>query len=65
MRLHHLSIAFLALPFGGAVYADDWQPDPGFRSLFNGKDLSGWVGHKNYWSVQDGIIVGKIGRAHV
>src|SRR5438270_10970502 len=42
MRLHHLSIAFLALPFGGALYADDWKPDPGFRSLFNGKDLSGW-----------------------
>jgi hypothetical protein len=22
---------------------DDWKPDPGFRSLFNGKDLTGWV----------------------
>jgi hypothetical protein len=22
--------------------ADDWQPDPGFKSLFNGKDLTGW-----------------------
>jgi hypothetical protein len=28
--------------------------------LFNGKDLSGWVGHKmKYWSVQDGVIVGR------
>jgi 6-phosphogluconolactonase len=27
--------------------------------LFNGKDLTGWVGHKKYWSVKDGIIVGK------
>ena len=27
--------------------------------LFNGKDLSGWVGHRKYWSVQDGVIVGK------
>ena len=27
--------------------------------LFNGKDLTGWVGHEQYWSVQDGIIVGK------
>jgi hypothetical protein len=42
MRLHHLSIAFLTLTFGGPIYADDWKPDPGFRSLFNGKDLSGW-----------------------
>jgi hypothetical protein len=42
MRLHHLSIAFLTLAVGGPVYADDWKPDPGFKSLFNGKDLSGW-----------------------
>jgi hypothetical protein len=27
--------------------------------LFNGKDLTGWVGHKQYWSVEDGVIVGK------
>jgi hypothetical protein len=27
--------------------------------LFNGKDLDGWVGHKNLWSVKDGMIVGK------
>lgn len=42
MRLNYLSIAFLTLSFGGPLYADDWKPDPGFRSLFNGKDLSGW-----------------------
>lgn len=27
--------------------------------LFNGKNLDGWVGFKEYWSVQDGVIVGK------
>ena len=27
--------------------------------LFNGKDLTGWKGHKKYWSVRDGVIVGK------
>ena len=27
--------------------------------LFNGKDLDGWVGHKDLWSVKDGVIVGK------
>ena len=25
-----------------AVRAEDWQPEPGFKSLFNGKDLTGW-----------------------
>lgn len=28
-------------------------------ALFNGKDLAGWTGHKEYWSVQDGVITGK------
>jgi hypothetical protein len=27
--------------------------------LFNGKDLTGWHGHKELWSVHDGVIVGK------
>ena len=27
--------------------------------LFDGKTLDGWEGHKNLWSVNDGIIVGK------
>jgi len=27
--------------------------------LFNGKDLDGWVGHDKYWSVEDGVIVGR------
>jgi Domain of Unknown Function (DUF1080) len=27
--------------------------------LFNGKDLDGWRGHEKYWSVVDGVIVGK------
>jgi hypothetical protein len=27
--------------------------------LFNGKDLDGWEGYEEYWSVQDGEIVGK------
>lgn len=27
--------------------------------IFNGKDLTGWVGHEKYWSVKDGVIIGK------
>jgi hypothetical protein len=27
--------------------------------IFNGKDLTGWDGHEKYWSVKDGVIVGK------
>ena len=32
--------------------------EAGFKSLFNGKDLTGWVGRTNHWSVQDGVITG-------
>jgi len=32
---------------------------PGFTSLFNGKDLTGWVGDTNYWKVEDDAIVGR------
>ncbi len=27
--------------------------------LFNGRNLDGWEGHEKYWSVRDGVIVGK------
>jgi hypothetical protein len=27
--------------------------------LFDGKDLKGWEGHRDLWSVEDGVIVGK------
>ena len=32
--------------------------EPGFKSLFNGKDLTGWAGRPNHWSIEDGAITG-------
>jgi hypothetical protein len=38
----------------------------GWISLFNGKNLGGWVVHgKATWSVQDGILVGEGGMGHI
>ncbi len=34
------------------------EAEPGFKSLFNGKDLTGWAGRPNHWSVEDGAITG-------
>lgn len=35
-------------------------PEPtGLKSIFNGKDLSGWDGDKQLWSVRDGVIHGE------
>jgi hypothetical protein len=36
------------------------KPDAeGFITIFNGKDLTGWEGLTEYWSVESGVIVGK------
>jgi hypothetical protein len=38
------------------------QPREGKREvveIFNGKDLTGWEGHEKYWSVKEGVIIGK------
>ena len=37
-----LAAAALASSTSSVVAADEWKPDPGFISLYNGKDLSGW-----------------------
>jgi type 1 glutamine amidotransferase len=47
------------------VWAGSWAllygaPDElGFKSLFNGKDLSGWDGNPAFWSAKDGMITGE------
>ena len=44
-----------AIPSGNDVSG---QPEDGFQSLFNGKDLTGWQGDSTLWSVQDGCLTG-------
>jgi hypothetical protein len=47
-----LPLVALALFTAASVYA-------GEKSIFNGKDLTGWLGVPEFWSVQDGCITGK------
>jgi len=58
-----LWIALVASPTLRAADDAKRQPPRQGKSetidLFNGKDLTGWVGHKHHWSVKDGVIVGK------
>jgi putative heme-binding domain-containing protein len=42
----------------GAANGDTRAEDGDTRAFFNGKDLSGWEGLKEYWGVKDGAIVG-------
>ena len=37
---------------------EESKPPPGFKSIFNGKDLKGWEGSAKYWLVEDGCLTG-------
>lgn len=56
MKLHSfVSTLITALSLAASASA---QTETGFTSLFNGKDLTGWEGRKEHWSVEDGAITG-------
>ena len=40
------------------------ETEPGFVSLFNGTDLTGWAGRPQHWSVEDGAITGRTTTEH-
>lgn len=34
----------------------EWPAEPGFISIFNGRDLAGWNGKPGWWKVEDGAL---------
>ena len=50
-----------------AIQHGAWTVEPGFTSLFNGKDLSGWKisGAQESFTVQDGAIVASGPASHL
>lgn len=59
-----ISLVRFVFPLGGVLAATvlltacQSPTTSGYKSLFNGKDLTGWNGRMNHWSVQDGSITG-------
>ena len=51
-------VSLLALPAATAEPATA-EPATGWRTLFNGKDLTGWSGDPKLWSVREGVIRGE------
>jgi hypothetical protein len=43
----------------GTAQAAKGKGEEGFESLFNGKDLTGWMGAFKFWSVEEGALVGE------
>lgn len=61
MKLHHSRFVLLPLVVAAltALAVPARASETGFKSLFNGKDLSGWDGQKDFWSVREGAITGR------
>lgn len=60
MRTAALLVSFLVLGLSVAVPFAGAQSSGEFRSLFNGRDLSGWINvntDEKTWSVRDGLLV--------
>jgi hypothetical protein len=51
-----LAVGIIGLTLGWASVA--FAAEPGFQPLFNGRDLAGWEGNIELWSVKDGAITG-------
>ena len=61
MKRQLISIAACLIPM--ALFAEPSNTAPHesneLKSIFNGKDLSGWDGDPTFWSVKDGVIRGE------
>jgi hypothetical protein len=61
------NILFVALAMGAMCWAQSFSvlaadgagDETGFHAIFNGKDLTGWDGSPDLWSVRDGVITGQ------
>src|SRR5205085_8244001 len=62
-----LSLSRLLITAAALLLVAHLSPALAERSerIFNGRDLAGWEGNPAYWSVQDGMIVGKLDSAKV
>src|ERR1700722_11680847 len=58
-----LTLALGAVLLGqtSGVFAES---EIGYKKIFNGKDLSGWDGAPDLWSVRDGAITGETSKEH-
>ena len=60
MQRHTVVLTVIALVSCGSIARAQHEDLPGFRPLFNGKDLSGWMPVNTApetWSVRDGLLV--------
>ena len=52
-------LIFFAVVFSLAGSGFASESEDGFKSIFNGKDLTGWDGDPRLWSARDGVMTGQ------
>ncbi len=57
MKSSHATIPFLFILLASAAFAKEPDPDE-FISIFNGRNLNGWSGDSQFWSVEEGAFTG-------
>jgi len=60
MKITLLGLTAATVLASAALSADE----TGFQPLYDGKDLTGWEGRPEHWSVEDGAITGKTTKEH-
>ncbi len=59
-----LAAVALSVATAFSAVAAGSSEEAGFKSLFNGKDLAGWAGRPQHWSVEQGVVTGRTTRDH-
>lgn len=60
MKKHHVPLSLTGIVFAGLLFASATllqESEKGFKKLFNGKNLKGWVGNTESYKAKDGMIV--------
>src|SRR2546429_4526662 len=58
------TLSLLAATIALSAVAEEKAVDAGFKSLSNGRDLTGWSGRPQHWTVEDGAITGRTTKEH-
>ena len=65
MKIKFLAVLGLGIALCGQTATTRAEGvERGFKSMFNGKDLTGWDGSPDLWSVKDGAITGQTTAEH-
>ncbi|MFH1737775.1 MAG: DUF1080 domain-containing protein [bacterium] len=66
VQMHHPGVTIKYRNIGIKRLTETPECEKGWRSVFNGKDLTGWTVHgKATWEVEDGVLVGTGGMGHI